>query len=496
MIKPLDLSVRAGDPARLATPLLAVALPAEPSVPRALAALDKKYEGAIGRAIRRKDFTGGKDETLLLFSPGGGPERVLLVGMGSAERVKGVTRAATLAGRRAQGLNIGTMAFWAADLEGAALEGAVIGVSAGSWEFREFHSKPKEALNARRPKPLASAVLLVPNVRAASGALGAGVAVAAGQRLTRFLAMLPGNVCTPEYLARTAREIAKRHRLGVKVMGRRDLQRLKMGSFLAVAQGTPQDPKLIALEYRGGRRGEAPIALVGKGLCFDSGGISIKPAPSMELMKFDMSGAAGVLGAMEAIARMRLRINVVALIGSTTNMLSGEAMKPGDVVRAMSGKSIEIQNTDAEGRLVLADVLSYARRYKPQAIVDAATLTGACVVALGNTTVGVMGNDQAVVDEVLAAGRRGNEVGWQLPLFEEYKELIKSDVADIRNIGGRGAGTITAALFLAEFTEGMPWVHLDVAGTAYSENDLVVMPKGPTGTPVRTFVEFVRGRAR
>jgi leucyl aminopeptidase len=308
--------------------------------------------------------------------------------------------------------------------------------------------------------------------------------------------MLPGNICTPDYLARTAREIAKRHGFTVKVFGRAEMKRMRMGSLLAVAQGTTQDPKLIVLEYKGGRRGEAPVALVGKGLCFDAGGISIKPAPGMELMKFDMSGAAGVLGAMEAIGRLKPKLNVVALVGSTTNMLGGEAMKPGDVVRASNGKTIEIQNTDAEGRMVLADVLTYAQRYKPQAVVDAATLTGACVIALGNTTVGVMGNDQAVVDEVLRAGARGGEVGWQLPLFEEYKDLLKSDVADMRNIGGRGAGTITAALFLAEFAEGMPWVHLDVAGTAYSETDLVVMPKGPTGTPVRTFVEFVRGRAR
>ena len=385
------------------------------------------------------------------------------------------------------------MALWAAELEGEALEGVIVGAALGAWEFREFHSQPKDG---KRKKPLTAVTVYVPNVRGATAALSAGVAVAEGQRLTRRLAMLPGNICTPEYLARTARDIAKRHRMAVRVLGRREMTRLKMGSLLAVAQGTAQDPKLIVLEYKGGRRGEAPVALVGKGLCFDSGGISIKPAAGMELMKFDMSGAAGVLGAMEAIARMKLRINVVALIGSTTNMLGGEAMKPGDVVRAMNGKSIEIQNTDAEGRLVLADVLAYTQRFKPQAVVDAATLTGACVVALGNTTVGVMGNDQAVIDEVLAAGRRGGEVGWQLPMFEEYKDLIKSDVADIRNIGGRSAGTITAALFLAEFAEGMPWVHLDVAGTAYSEADMVVMPKGPTGTPVRTFVEFVRGRAR
>lgn len=269
-----------------------------------------------------------------------------------------------------------------------------------------------------------------------------------------------------------------------------------MGSFLAVAQGTTQDPKLIVLEYQGGRRGEAPVALVGKGLCFDTGGVSIKPAPGMELMKFDMSGAAGVLGAMAAIGRLKPKVNVVALVGSTTNVVDADAIRPGDVVRAGDGTSIEIQNTDAEGRLVLADVLHYAKRFKPQAVVDAATLTGAVVIALGNVAFGVMGNDQATIDDVLAASRRGGELAWQLPLFEEYKEQLKSDVADLRNIGGRGAGTITAGLFLQHFAGEMKWVHLDVAGTAYSETDLVVLPKGPTGVPVRTFVEFVRGRAR
>ena len=216
----------------------------------------------------------------------------------------------------------------------------------------------------------------------------------------------------------------------------------------------------------------------------------------MEWMKFDMSGAAGVLGAVEAIARMKLRINVVGLIGSTTNMPSGTAMNPGDVVRASNGKTIEIVNTDAEGRLVLADVLSYAARFTPQAVVDAATLTGAVVVALGNMAVGVLGNDQGVIDEVLAAGKRGGEPGWPMPMWPEYKELFKSDIADMKNAGSRGAGTITAALFLAEFTTGYKWVHLDIAGTAYTEVDLVALPRGPTGVPVRTFVEFVRGRVR
>ncbi len=488
----VSFSVKRGDPARGATPLLAVLLPSEASPPAALKGVDKALDGALTLALRRKDFTGARDETLLLINGGSGPQRVLLVGAGDGD-TRGLTRAAMLAGRKANGLNVGTMTLWADDLMGERLEGVIVGLSQGSWEFRELHS-PTAA--SRKKKPLKAATIHVENVRASASPLAAGVAVAEGQRLARRLAMLPGNICTPEYLARTARDMARRHKLGVKVLGRREMQRLKMGSFLAVAQGTTQDPKLIVLEYKGGRRGEAPVALVGKGLCFDTGGVSLKPPAGMELMKFDMSGAAGVFGAMEAVARLRPRVNVVALVGSTTNVIDGDAIRPGDVVRAGDGTSIEIQNTDAEGRLVLADVLHFAKRYKPQAVIDAATLTGAVVIALGNTTVGVMGNDQAVVDEVLAAGRRGNETGWQLPLFDEYKELLKSDVADLRNIGGRSAGTITAGCFLAHFAEGMPWVHLDVAGTAYSETDLTVLPKGPTGTPVRTFVEFVRGRAR
>src|SRR6185369_937668 len=280
------------------------------------------------------------------------------------------------------------------------------------------------------------------------------------------------------------------------VMGRAAMQEAKMGSFLAVAQGTTQEPRLIMLEYRKGAKEAKPVVLVGKGLCFDSGGISIKPAQGMEWMKFDMCGAAGVLGAMEAIGRLELPINVVGLIGATTNMPSGEAVKPGDVVQASNGKYIEIINTDAEGRLVLADVLAYARRYKPSAVIDAATLTGACVIALGHTATGVMGSDDALVQEVLDAGKRAGEPGWPLPLWDDYKELIKLDIADIKNSGGRPAGTITAALFLKEFAEEYPWVHLDIAGTAYTESDLGTVPRGPTGVPVGTFVEFVRGRVR
>ncbi len=485
-------SALTGDPSRNKTPLLALLLPADAPLPKGLAALDKQMDGALSLALRRKDFSGARDESLLLLNGGAGPERVLMVGTG-ANDTKGLTRAATLAGRKANAMNVGAMSAWSEELQGERVEAVVVGLSLGSWEFRELFAKPKDG---KKLKPLATARVYVENIRATKSALEAGSAVAEGQRLARRLAMLPGNICTPQFLADTAKGIAKRHKMSVKVLGRAEMKKLKMGSFLAVAQGTTQDPKLIVLEYKGGRRGDAPVALIGKGLCFDTGGVSIKPAPGMETMKFDMSGSAGVLGAMEAIGRLKPKVNVVALVGSTTNVVDGDAIRPGDVVQAMDGTTIEIQNTDAEGRLVLADVISYSKRFKPQVMVDAATLTGAVVIALGNVTVGVMGNDQGAVDEVLAAGRRGGELGWQLPLFEEYKEQLKSDVADLRNIGGRGAGTITAGLFLQHFAGDTPWVHLDVAGTAYSETDLVVMPKGPTGTPVRTFVEFVRGRAR
>ena len=490
---PLALSVGTGDPAWLSTPLLAAALSEGSAVPRALAALDKSLGGAIGRTIDRKDFTGKRDDALLLFATGNGPQRVLLVGLGPAPEPAAIIRAAAVAGRRGNGMGVERMAFWAEGLEGVAIENAAVGISLGAWEYTELRTQPPVG---ERPAPLVSAVVCAAVSEGAAASLASGVAVAEGQRIARTLAMMPGNLCTPSFMADTAADIANRHALKITVFGRNEMERLRMGSFLAVAQGTPQEPKCIVLEYQGAGASDPPVALVGKGLCFDSGGISLKPADRMERMKFDMCGAAAVLGAMEAIARMSLEINVVGLVGATTNMPSGTAMNPGDVVRASNGKSIEIVNTDAEGRLVLADLLVHAGRFKPQAVIDAATLTGAVVVGLGNSVIGLLGNDQGVVDEVLAAGRRAAEAAWQLPLWPEYREQIKSDVADMKNSGGRPAGTITAAMFLAEFVEDHKWAHLDIAGTAYTETDLVWLPRGPTGVPVRTFVEFVRGRSR
>ncbi|MFL5581291.1 MAG: leucyl aminopeptidase [Gemmatimonadaceae bacterium] len=492
---PLSLSVRKADLASADAPLLVVLLAKDWTVDGALARADERLGGALARQRERRDFRGGRDETMHLTGGAQGTTRVLLVGIGQPKddgRPHAVRRGASIAARQGAKLGVGSLALYVPGADAAAVESAAAGLIAGAWQWTETRTQPPED---ERRAPLADAVILVDEMAGAEEALRVGTAIGEGQELARRLGMTPGNICTPDYLADTARAVAQRHGMGITVLGRKEMQEQKMGSFLAVAQGTPQEPRLVAIEHMKGKKGAKPVVLVGKGLCFDSGGISIKPAQGMEWMKFDMSGAGGVIGAMDAIGRLGLEVNVVGLFGSTTNMPSGTAMNPGDVVQASTGKYIEIINTDAEGRLVLADVLAYAKRYEPAAVIDAATLTGACVIALGHTATGVMGSDAALVREVLDAGKRAGEPGWELPLWDEYKELIKSDVADIKNSGGRPAGTITAALFLQEFAEGYPWVHLDIAGTAYSESDLGTMPKGPTGVPVGTFVEFVRGRA-
>ena len=473
----------------LDVPLLVVAMAKGAAPDDEVRALDGELNGAISRMLDGREFRAGRDESMHLVGGTKGPQRILLVGMGAVtDQPAAVRRAAMIAARFARRTGARQMAWYHGSGDGT-VENAAIGISLGAWEYTETKTAPPE--DERRPEP-DEAIIIAKDGKRAERELASGVAISDGMNLSRRVAMMPGNLCTPEYLADTGREIAKRHGMKVTVLGRKELEAEGMGAFLGVAQGTPQDPKLIALEHR--RGSGAPVVLVGKGLCFDSGGISIKPAQGMELMKFDMCGAAGVLGAMEAIGRLEMKVNVIGLIGSTTNMPSGTAFKPGDVLRSQLGKFIEIVNTDAEGRLVLCDLLSWARRYEPAAVIDAATLTGACVIALGHTASGVFGNDETLVQEVLGAGKRASEPGWALPLWDDFKELIKSDVADIKNSGGRAAGAISAAMFLKEFTDSYPWVHLDIAGTAYSETDLVALPKGPTGVPVGTFVEFVRGR--
>lgn len=489
----LSVTINAANPAEIGTSLLVVALPENPTL-AGIAALDNASQGALTRLIEMKDFRGSRDESLHLTGFAKGPRRLLLIGMGLVtDRRAAFRRAATLAARTAHRLGVGEMVWYSGQITPEETESITIGLIAGAWEYADLKSPLPEP---ERKKPLEQATILTSNTDDSRRGLASGKAIGDGQSLARRLGMMPGNLCTPEFLAQTAAELARRHGMGITVLGRREMEAEKMASFLAVAQGTPQDPKLIVLEYKGAKPASKPVILVGKGLCFDTGGISIKPAQSMEYMKFDMCGAAAVLGTFEALGQMKPEVNVVGVIGATTNMPSGTAMNPGDVIRSHLGKSIEVINTDAEGRLVLADLLSYIRRYDPDVVIDAATLTGACVIALGHSATGVFSNDEALIAEVLAAGKRAGEPGWPLPMWDEYKDLIKSDVADVKNSGGRPAGAVTAALFLREFVQGYPWVHLDIAGTAYSETDLVTIPKGPTGVPTGTFIEFVRGRAR
>jgi len=489
----LAVSINSTPPAEVGTALLVVALPENPTL-SGIAGLDAATQGALTRSIEMKDFRGSRDETLHLTGIAKGPRRLLLIGMGAVtDRRAAFRRAATLAARNANRFGVGEMVWYSGQITPEETESITIGLIAGAWEYAELKTPAPEA---ERKKPLEKATILTSNTDDSRNGLASGQAIGSGQSLARRLAMMPGNLCTPDYLAQTAGEIAKRYGMGITVLGRKEMEAEKMGSFLAVAQGTPQEPKLIVLEYKGGKPNAKPVVLVGKGLCFDSGGISIKPAQGMEFMKFDMCGGAGVLGTFEALGQLALPVNVIGIVGATTNMPSGTAMNPGDVVKAQNGKSIEIINTDAEGRLVLADCLSYAKRFDPDVVIDAATLTGACVIALGHTASGVFSTDEALIAEILAAGKRAGEPAWPLPMWDDYKDLIKSDVADVKNSGGRPAGAVTAAMFLKEFAEGYPWAHLDIAGTAYSESDLVTIPKGPTGVPTGMFIEFIRGRVR
>jgi leucyl aminopeptidase len=489
---PFETSVAAAAPAGHETPLLALALTRGP-LPASLAALDKQTGGAIGRVLSSGDFTGKRDETAVLY-PSGPAARVLLIGLGKTEEVDrgAIRRAAAIAAKRARSLGVPRAAF---HLPGEASgtvspreagQAIAEGSAQGAWQFSEM-KKPEE-----KKAPLELMEVLSQDGAKLSQGHMTGQAIGAGQTFARSIQVLPGNVCTPTFVAERARELAQRYGFDITVLDKAAIIKEKMGALMSVAQGSAEEPRFIAIEYKGSAG--APVVLVGKGVTFDTGGISIKPAQNMEDMKYDMSGAAAVLGTFEMLGRLKPNIHAVGLIPSTENMPSGTAVKPGDVVTSHLGKTIEIINTDAEGRLILADALSYARRYEPAAVVDIATLTGAIVVALGHTASGVMGSDEKLVEELRAAGDRADERIWPLPLWDEYRDLMKSDIADVKNSGGRPAGSISAGWFLREFVEEFPWAHLDIAGTAYTDREDAARVKGPTGVGVRLFSEFLLAR--
>ncbi len=500
----MKTSIKTTAPQRSTVALLAVAVPEiKNKLPRSLSAIDKTVKGELARAVASKDFAGKKDETIV-FYPATGPKRILLVGLGKLASVDAgrVRSAAAKAARSALDLGAVSMGFSLLEEAHSRLDAedfgkvAVEGAGQGGWTFERLRSKRESKADLTTVQIFTTQQARTATERGRK----VGAAIAAGQTFARNLQMRPGNHCTPSDLAAEAQDLGKRYGIKVSVKRRSQMQKEGMNALLAVAQGSAQEPRFITMEYRGGGGGGGggsakPICLVGKGVTFDSGGISLKPALNMEEMKFDMSGAAAVLGTFEALGRLKPAINVVGLIPTTENLPSSTAVKPGDVVTTHFGKTVEIINTDAEGRLILCDALSYARRFKPACIVDIATLTGAIVIALGDQATGVMGNDEDLVAEIRAAGARAGEPCWELPLWDGYRRQIKSDTADIKNVGGRSAGSITAGWFLKEFIEEHPWAHLDIAGTAYLDGDRPDTAKGPTGVGVRLFTEFVLRRA-
>jgi leucyl aminopeptidase len=464
----------------------------------AAAQLDRTARGALSAIVRRGDMQGKAGTSLLLHNvPHVPAERVLLVGLGPQnkfrdkeyrEAVATAMRALNSTGAEEASLHLTELAVGRRDPVWK-IAHAVKVARESAYRFTSMKSKSEE------PEPALRRLKLGVSGRAALRRAGAGLeqglAVAHGVALARDLGNLPANVCTPGYLASRARELAKHYRMKVEVLERSDMERLGMETLLSVARGSTQPPKFITVEHRGGPKKMKPIVLVGKGITFDTGGISLKPAAEMDEMKFDMCGAAAVLGTLKAAGEMRLPLNVVGLIPTTENMPGGSATRPGDIVKSLSGQTVEILNTDAEGRLILCDALTYAERYGPAAVIDIATLTGACVIALGHVATGLFGNDAALVRELIAAGDAAYDRAWHMPLWEDYQEQLKSNFADFANIGGRPAGAVTAACFLARFTKKYKWAHLDIAGTAWKSGK----EKGATGRPVPLLTQFLITRA-
>jgi len=460
--------------------------------------VDAATGGRLRKLLTRGDFSGRPGETLLVADlPGISASHVLLTGMGPAKQLhrRSWRKAWSAAAGALLRTRIASCAVALDRPEVKELDDYYLGRAVAELTGAALY-RINDLKTARKPPPHAlKKVLAGPMRRAAAGERGLahGEAVAAAQSVQRDLANLPANICTPTYLAEQARALAKRHAsLRVRVLDEAAIRREKMGCLLAVSQGSHQPPRFIVLEHQGaGKKLPPPIVLVGKGVTFDSGGISLKDPPGMDEMKFDMSGAAAVIAALTLAAQLRLPLHVVGLIAAVENMPGGRAVKPGDIVTSASGQTVEILNTDAEGRLILSDALHYARRFHPAVVIDIATLTGACVVALGHHHSGVMGNDQALVRDLLEAGQRADDRCWQLPLTEEYGEQLKSNFADFANVGGRDGGAITAATFLGKFTQGLRWAHLDIAGTAYQSG----AAKGSTARPTPLLADFLLHRA-
>jgi leucyl aminopeptidase len=437
-----------------------------------------------GHALDAGDLEAKSGKLLHAYrSEGIAAPRVILAGAGdgTARRVHGAVLAA-VGSLRSSGVRRLVICL-PEDADEAAVRAAVTATAEASYVYVATKSKPEG-------REIERVTIAVRDAAPLKDAFEAAKAAAAGIEFARELANLPANHATPTRLGEEARKLAKAHGLGCQVLGPKEIEKLGMGSFMAVAQGSEQPPRFIVLQHQGGASGEAPIVLVGKGITFDSGGISIKPAQDMDEMKFDMGGAASVLGTFRAIGELKPRVNVIGLIPSCENMPDGRSVKPGDIVTSMSGQTIEILNTDAEGRLILCDALSYAERFKPSAVIDIATLTGACVVALGAVRSGLFASDDALAESLQSAGDAAMDLCWRLPLDDEYADGLKTNFADVANVAGRAGGAITAAKFLQRFVGKFPWAHLDIAGTAWKSGP----NKGATGRPVGLLFQYVLSR--
>jgi leucyl aminopeptidase len=451
--------------------------------------VDAPVAGLLADALAAGDLQAKAGRALYLHRPAGVKAKRLVFAVaadGGAKAVRAAV-AAALGGLKGLGAKQLAVGLSGGALDAAQAEAVVAAAADATYLYR--HTKPSAG-----PAPaLAGMTLLAAKDEAAAARAGVarGQGVAAGVTLARECANRPANHCTPSFLAAEARKLAKAHGFKVQVLDRKDCEKLGMGSFLAVAQGSDEPLKFIVLRHDGGPKTQAPVVLVGKGITFDTGGISIKPSAEMDEMKFDMGGAASVLGTFRALGELKPKLNVIGLIPACENMPSGRAVKPGDVVTSMSGQTIEVLNTDAEGRLILCDALTYAERFKPAAVIDIATLTGACVIALGAHRSGLFSPDDQLAEALLAAGAAGLDAAWRMPLDEEYDEALKSNFADMGNVGGRAGGAITAAMFLKKFTAKYPWAHLDIAGTAWKSG----AAKGATGRPVPLLTHYLLSRA-
>ncbi|MBD5803686.1 Cytosol aminopeptidase [Azoarcus sp. Aa7] len=495
----MEFTIKTGAPEKLKTGCLVIGAFAGGTLTDAAAALDKAAKGKLAALIARGDLDEKAGSLLALHElPGCAAERVLVVSLGKQEElgdrawrdaVGAVAKALAASPTHDAAVCLADIAPPGRDAEWA-LQQLARALADGTYRYDATKSKKKDD----KPRGARKVVLATHNKISAAmeAAVKRGQAIAEGMALAKDLGNLPGNYCTPSHLAETAVELGKQFKLKIEVLEREDMEKLGMGSLLSVARGSHQPPKFIVLHYKGGKAKDKPVVLVGKGITFDTGGISLKPGAEMDEMKFDMCGAASVLGTFKALARMALPINVVGIVPTTENMPGGGATKPGDVVTSMSGQTIEILNTDAEGRLILCDALTYAERFKPACVVDIATLTGACVVALGKIPSGLLANDDELARELTDCGTVSGDRVWQLPLWDEYQEMLKSNFADMANIGGRYGGTITAACFLARFAKAYKWAHLDIAGTAWLSGDA----KGATGRPVPLLAEFLIARSQ